>query len=145
MNKNIISVSLGIFALLQTTSCATLDWDNYPQKKLLYKNRCEQVEPNNKNDLADESRAKAIVVIPAQYPRKAAMHGIEGYVKFEVDVDSEGRPKNINAVESYPLDLFVTSATRAIEKWRFAPKKEQGQAVNDLCHRYTIEFDVAKN
>lgn len=82
------------------------------------------------------------VVIPATYPRKALMDGIEGFVTFEFTVMPDGSPKDVRIVDSKPRRLFDRAAMRAVYKWKFKPRVEDGVAIEQKNMRYTMEFKL---
>ncbi|HFB65574.1 MAG TPA: energy transducer TonB [Aeromonadales bacterium] len=82
------------------------------------------------------------VVIPATYPRKALMDGIEGYVTFEFTVMPDGSPKDVKIVDAKPRRLFDRAALRAVYKWKFKPRVEDGVAIEQKHMRYTMEFKL---
>lgn len=63
------------------------------------------------------------------YPVQARMRKLEGHVVVEFVVNEEGRTEELLVVESVPGDVFVKPATRAIERWRFAPGTLEGKPV----------------
>ncbi|MCH9813226.1 MAG: energy transducer TonB [Epsilonproteobacteria bacterium] len=63
------------------------------------------------------------------YPKRAKMMKKEGYVKMEFTITTFGTVKDVKVVESSPEGLFDSSAKRAILKWKFRPKLEEGQAI----------------
>jgi periplasmic protein TonB len=73
------------------------------------------------------------------YPPQAAMRQIEGEVVVEFIVSAEGTARDIVVVSSHPGDLFVSSAVRAIERWRFMPGTKEGEAVATRV-RQTVAF-----
>ena len=84
-----------------------------------------------------------MVIIQPSYPRKAAMDGIEGWVRFEFTVAPDGSPKNVRVVDAKPKRVFDRDARRAIYKWKFKPKVVDGKAVEQYNMRYTMEFKLA--
>lgn len=85
-----------------------------------------------------------LVVIEPQYPRKAAMNGTEGWVRFEFTVAVDGSPKNITLIGSKPKRVFDRAAKKAIRKWKFKPRVIDGKAVEQPNMRYTMEFKLAQ-
>jgi len=63
------------------------------------------------------------------YPRRAKRMKKEGYVKLEFTITTFGTVKDVKVVESKPVGLFDSSAKRAILKWKFRAKMDEGQAV----------------
>ncbi|MBA6231407.1 MULTISPECIES: energy transducer TonB [unclassified Colwellia] len=80
--------------------------------------------------------------VAPKYPKSAARDKINGYVKFEFDISSEGKPFNIGVMESSPSDLFIKPATEALEKWRFNPYKENGLPIDSICQSIQLDFKV---
>jgi protein TonB len=91
-----------------------------------------------------DGEAIPLVIIEPQYPRKAAMEGIEGYVRFRFTVKADGYPKDVEIVDANPRRIFDKDARRAIYKWRFKPKVVDGKAVEQPNMYYTLEFKLAK-
>ncbi len=83
-----------------------------------------------------------MVVIEPKYPIKALKEGVEGYVRFNMNVDSNGQPYDIKVIESMPKAVFEIEATKAITKWNFKPKVSNGVAVNQNNIEYTMEFKL---
>lgn len=85
----------------------------------------------------DTATAQPIPVsaAPPQYPREALMRGTSGWVRFGFHIKGDGTVTDIRVVESEPGRLFVASAQRALERWRFDPA-DTGPAT------YTIQFEV---
>lgn len=70
-----------------------------------------------------------LVDIPPNYPQRAQSAGIEGKVVLRFTITAEGRVDNLRIVEAEPKGVFDREARRAAERWRFAPRQENGQAV----------------
>ncbi|TQV72861.1 M56 family metallopeptidase [Aliikangiella marina] len=88
----------------------------------LAKQASEEVEP--------------ISFVNPKYPLKAAKQGVEGYVRFQLDIDENGLPSNIKIIESTPGDTFDQAAMDSIKQWKF--KQDQPMTAAE----YTIEFKV---
>ena len=78
-------------------------------------------------DVSDRD-AQPMVRIPPQYPPRAAERGTEGYCLMQFDVTPDGTPTNIIAVDC-SSSLFERSSVRAVERWRYEPKIQNGNAV----------------
>ncbi len=94
---------LGILAILVISACTTHSPDKVEQPKLLHQDR-------------------------PVYPYYAAKNRIEGVVKFNFDVDAEGRVSQMRIVESTPDHLFDNAVIAAVSKWRF----EKGKPAKNL-------------
>jgi protein TonB len=75
-------------------------------------------------------------------PKEAALKGIEGFVKFRVDISEEGRPENITVVEAENRSVFEQEARKALRKWKYAPRMVNGQPVKVVGHTIVIEFKL---
>ena len=80
------------------------------------------------------SEAKPSVIVQPMYPRKAAEEGVEGWVKFEFDVDQYGHPYNVALVAAEPRRVFERDARRVIYQWEFEKNKSQSGLI------YTMKF-----
>ena len=79
------------------------------------------------------------VIISPSYPRKAVEEGIEGWVRLEFNVDSNGQPYEVTVVDSQPANTFERDAVKAVYKWKF--KTTEGQQ----RMQYTLEFKLAED
>ncbi|WP_196137413.1 energy transducer TonB [Aliikangiella sp. G2MR2-5] len=95
-------------------------------------------DPGNMSD----GDAIPMVVIQPRYPRKAAMEGIEGWVRFKFTVSPDGTPKDIEVIDAKPKRVFERDARKAIYKWKFKPKIVDGKAIEQPNMRYTMEFKL---
>jgi len=71
-----------------------------------------------------------LVDIPPEYPRRAQAAGIEGQVTLQFTVNADGRVENIRILSAEPPGVFDRAARRAVSRWRFAPRRENGVAVS---------------
>ena len=70
-----------------------------------------------------------LVDIPPNYPQRALAAGIEGEVTLAFTITAEGRVENLRVTEAKPRGVFEREARRAAGRWRFAPRRENGQPV----------------
>jgi TonB family protein len=70
-----------------------------------------------------------LVRVPPKYPARAASRHIEGWVKVEFTVQTDGSVDNAVVVSSEPEDIFDDAALTAISKWKFKEKIVNGVAV----------------
>ena len=78
-------------------------------------------------DVSDRD-AQPMVRIPPQYPPRAAERGVEGSCEVTFDVTPDGTPTNIRILDC-SSSLFERSTIRAVERWRYEPKIQGGNAV----------------
>ena len=90
-----------------------------------------------------DGEAIPMVIIQPRYPRKAAMEGIEGWVKFKFTISPDGTPKDVELVDAQPRRVFERDARRAIYKWKFKPKVVDGKAMEQKNMVYTMQFQLA--
>ncbi|MFK7955847.1 MAG: energy transducer TonB [Lysobacterales bacterium] len=83
-----------------------------------------------------------LVRIQPQYPRRAAIAKIEGYVTVEFTITETGTVTDPSVVDSKPPRVFDREAIRAILKWKFKPRVIDGQAVARRATQ-TLEFKLA--
>lgn len=93
------------------------------------------------DDTAAEGDAVPIVRINPQWPRQALAEGIEGFVRVEVLIAEDGTVKDARVLESKPGALFVRDTLRAVRRWKFKPRIQDGVAVERLAVT-TVEFDL---
>jgi len=79
-----------------------------------------------------------LVRINPQYPPKAKRLEVEGYVRVGFTVLPNGRVDNPVILESDPKGTFEKAALRAIRKWKFKPKIENGEAI---AHKGALVFE----
>lgn len=91
-----------------------------------------------------DGEAIPMVIIQPRYPRKAAMEGIEGWVKFKFTIAPDGTPKDVELVDANPRRMFERDARRAIYKWKFKPKVVDGVAVEQHNMVYTMQFQLGE-
>ncbi len=87
--------------------------------------------------------AMVVSMIEPRYPRVAAVNGTEGYVSFQFDINEDGSVSDIKVVDSSPKGVFEQEAKRAIAKWKFKAKMENGRAVKQGNMHYTLEFKLS--
>lgn len=74
------------------------------------------------------------------YPPRAAERGTEGSCDVRFDVDTRGKPYNIQA--SCTDSVFKRSAERAVSRVEFAPKIVRGQAAERRNVVYPLEYTL---
>ncbi len=70
------------------------------------------------------------------YPRKAAIAKVNGYVVVEFDVMTDGSVKNPLVIESEPKGVFNQEAVKSVEKYKFKPLAEKMRV------RRKVEFAI---
>jgi protein TonB len=89
-----------------------------------------------------ESRSAELVKSAApDYPREAFIKHQEGWVEVEFTVTPEGSVTNATVVGAQPPRVFNDAAMRAVQRWTFKPKMDNGKAVEERVKR-RIEFKL---
>ncbi|PCI65639.1 MAG: hypothetical protein COB38_10950 [Gammaproteobacteria bacterium] len=116
------------------------DIENYSNKNLLVSLYPEFLNTQESNP----DNATPLKIVQPKYPRNAAIRGLQGWVKYQFDLDIKGHPRNIILIESIPGDTFVKNSLRAISKWRFQPSKDKaGAPIPTKNILYTMEFKLS--
>ena len=92
-------------------------------------------------DVSDRD-AQPMVRIPPQYPPRAAERGEEGSCLMQFDVTPDGTPTNIVALDC-TSSLFERSSIRAVERWRYEPRIENGNAVWRRGVQTSLDYQLA--
>lgn len=87
-----------------------------------------------------DSDAIPIVRVQPQYPLRAAERRIEGWVELEFTITAAGTVKDPVVTNSHPGAIFNKSALRAVRKWKYNPKIENGVAVERAGIRVRLTY-----
>ncbi|MFW5959857.1 MAG: energy transducer TonB [Chitinivibrionales bacterium] len=79
-------------------------------------------------------------VEPIQYPKRAVQADIEGVLRIEFVINTEGKPESIKIIE-LPHEVFREPVLRTVKQWRFKPARKEGVEVNQIV-RKEIEFKL---
>ncbi|WP_076417772.1 TonB family protein [Colwellia sp. UCD-KL20] len=110
-----------------------------PAKKLNMSNSSkpyqstQQATLNSKKEFDKQltQSAELIYSVPPRYPSTAKRKGIELEVKVDFTIDAKGNVKDIVfPTVKHKINYFKTSVRLAIEKWRFKPAKNNGEAID---------------
>lgn len=78
-----------------------------------------------------------------KYPVNYAKNRKSGKVIFSFDIDDYGFVKNPEVLDAEGGNLFVKEAKRALLKWRYAPKVENGKPVYSEGHKVQLDFKIS--
>ncbi len=92
--------------------------------------------------VASDQDIVPIVRVDPQYPIRAADRGIEGWVEVEFTISAAGTVKEPVVVAFHPSSVFNRAAIRAIRKWKYSPKIEDGVAVERTGVNVRINFSL---
>lgn len=91
----------------------------------------------------ENSEVIALLRVEPDYPRKAAIQGVEGWVKLRFTVLEDGSVTDIVVIDSKPRRVFEKSAIRALKRWKFKPRVVNGKAVKQRAIQ-KIVFELPK-
>jgi len=99
--------------------------------------------PNLKGTMGNQ-QALTLYRVDPRYPSKALKRRVEGYVIMRFTIDATGRPKDIEVIEAEPERMFEREAIRALKKWKYQPKVEDGVSIEQFGQTAKVEFKLAK-
>ncbi len=82
-----------------------------------------------------------IVQVAPNYPRRAQMRGLEGYVTLEFTVTRQGTVRDPRVIESSNT-VFDSSAIDAVMRFRYRPRVIDGEPVDVPGVRFRITFQL---
>ena len=92
---------------------------------------------------ASDSDVVPIVRVQPQYPLRASERGIEGWVEVEFTISKLGTVKEPRVINSHPSSIFDRSALKAIRKWKYNPKIEDGEPVERPGIKVRLKFELS--
>lgn len=90
-----------------------------------------------------ESEVRPLNDVRPRYPRMALQRNIEGHVKLAFTITRAGAVENIRVLEASPRNVFEREARSAAARWRFAPRTENGLAVDREAVK-TLYFKIQR-
>lgn len=91
-----------------------------------------------------DTDAAPLVRVNPDYPPRAASAGIEGWVQVRYTISASGAVINAEIVDSSPPRVFDDAALKAIARWRYNPKVENGQAVERRGMQTMLRFTLTE-
>ena len=92
---------------------------------------------------ASDTDVVPIVRVQPQYPLRASERGIEGWVEVEFTISKLGTVKDPSVINSHPSSIFDRSALKAIRKWKYNPKIEDGEPVERPGIKVRLKFELS--
>lgn len=116
----------------------------------------EIYDRDNKGDLATEHLLAMGRMTPWQpdqeifpvirfnpdYPQAALRAGIDGSVEMDFTIDKSGRVKDVVVINSEGHKSFQGAAVKAMNKWRYFPRFENGMPVDTPHIKTKMTFEV---
>lgn len=95
--------------------------------------------------LGSDADATPIVRIEPKFPMKAAREGIEGYVVMSFSIDEVGGVADVKVIEANPKRVFDKAAVRALRKWKYKAKVEDGKALKQEGLTVRLDFKLERS
>ncbi len=89
-----------------------------------------------------DSDVVPLVRPPHRYPSRAQARGIEGWVHLRFDVTPEGTTANVVVVDSDPPNTFDRAAIKAVKKYKYKPRIENGVPVLRPGNEIVLSFEM---
>ncbi|WP_299072565.1 energy transducer TonB [uncultured Paraglaciecola sp.] len=86
--------------------------------------------------------ATPIVRIEPKYPVQAARDGKEGWVKLSFTINEVGGVEDVKVIEADPKRVFDREARRALGKWKYKPKIEDGKPMKQYGLTVQLDFKL---
>ena len=83
-----------------------------------------------------------IVQTKPEYPARELSRGTQGWVRVQFSVTSIGTVRDAAVVDSEPDAVFDQAALKAIARWRYNPRVENGEAVERVGLQTLIRFTI---
>ncbi len=93
-------------------------------------------------DTASQNLEPIYKIMP-DFPRRMGFRRPDGKITMKFDVDANGKPMNIEVVES-DSNIFVEPTVEAITKWRYAPTIRDGKYTETKGIEYSINFSTVR-
>ncbi len=85
-----------------------------------------------------------LVRVDPEYPPRARQQGIEGWVEIEFTITPVGTIQDAVVIASNPSFVFDRAALRAVRKWRYNPKIENGVAIARPGIQVRLRFEIPR-
>jgi protein TonB len=87
-----------------------------------------------------DASATPLVRIQPIYPPDARQRRIEGWVTMRFTISATGAVKDPVVVEANPPGVFDSAALRALRRWKYRPRVEEGRAVEKRGLKVRLSF-----
>jgi len=86
--------------------------------------------------------ATPIVRIEPKYPIEAARDGKEGWVRLSFTINEIGGVEDVEVIDAEPKRIFDKEAKRALRKWKYKPKVEDGKPLRQTGLSVQLDFKM---
>jgi TonB family protein len=93
---------------------------------------------------AHDSQARAIAILQEQpeFPDRARLDSIEGWVTVSYVIGRDGRVSDVSIVAAQPRNVFEGAVRKAVRSWRFEPVTVDGRPIEQKKTQ-TIRFSLS--
>ncbi|MFT5277256.1 MAG: protein TonB, partial [Granulosicoccus sp.] len=91
-----------------------------------------------------QTEARPLVRFNPDYPPVAARDGVEGWVELSFSIDASGAVINVEVLNSDPKRIFDKAAKRALKRWKYQAKIEQGRAIVQHGLSVMLDFKISQ-
>jgi len=89
-----------------------------------------------------QNQLTLVFAYPAKYPASKLARGIEGYASVGFSVSPVGEVFDAFVIDSEPKGAFERSALKAIEKFKYKPRYDNGIAVSTSGQSYIFRYEI---
>ena len=104
-----------------------------------------EIEISGPGAMRQDGEATPIVRIDPKYPIQAARDGKEGWVKLSFTINEAGGVEDVKVIDAQPKRIFNREAVRALKKWKYKPRIEEGQPVKQFNQKVQLDFSLEKS
>lgn len=83
-----------------------------------------------------------LVRVNPRYPPRAQSRGIEGWVHLRFTITPQGTVTDVQIVDADPKGYFERSAKRAVGKYKYKPKVQDGKPVSRAGVELVLTFEI---
>jgi protein TonB len=83
-----------------------------------------------------------VVRVNPQYPPRAAERGTEGWVELRFVISASGTVQDAEVMNSRPGNVFDRAALRAVRRWKYNPKIQDGKPIERHGVTVRLEFKL---
>lgn len=102
------------------------------------------IEPTKNISFTMNTQPLPMVKVSPEYPSQATIKGTEGFVDVVFDVTETGATENIQIVYAEPAKIFNSAVLKAVARWKYKPKMEEGVPMKMYGLRERIRFNMEK-
>jgi protein TonB len=85
-----------------------------------------------------------LVRVNPDYPQSALRRELEGWVQVQFTITAAGTVRDAIVVDAVPKEVFDDAALKAIVRWRYNPKVENGAPVERVGVQTRIVFQLTQ-